>query len=131
MIVTDPILIKDPITMIEQITILPETIIKIDPDMTNTIETLHITVIPDLTQETTPILVIDLKVTALEITLTPLEITNIPTVVLPNQDNIIDPDIIAQIQTPDLIINPLSIMLNLLLILLILKLKIIHHSKLI
>ena len=114
--------------MIEPITILPETIIKIDPDMTNTID---ITVILDQIQEITLILEIDPQATVLEITLTPLEITNIHTVVLPNQDNIIDPDIIALIQTPDLIINPLSIMLNLLLILLILKLKIIHHSKLI
>ena len=116
--------------MIEPITILPETIIKIDPDMTNTIEILHITVIPDLIQETTPILVIDLQVTVLETTPTLLEITNIHTAVLPNQDNIIDQDTIALIQIQDLIINPLLIMLNLLLILLILKLKIIHHLKL-
>ena len=99
--------------------------------MTNTIEIPHIPVIPDLIHETTPILVIDLQVTTLEITLTLLEITNIHTAVLPNQDNIIDTYIFALIQTPDLIINPLSIMLNLLLILLILKLNIIHHLKLI
>ena len=109
------------------ITIPLETTIKIDPDMTNTID---ITVILDQIREITLILEIDPQATVLEITLTPLEITNIHTVVLPNQDNIIDPDIIAQIQTLDLIINLLSIMLNLLRILLILRLKTIHHLKL-
>ena len=116
--------------MIEPIVILHETIIKIDPDMTNTIEIQHITVIPDLTQETTPILVIDLKVTALEITLTLLEITNTHTAVLLNQDNIIDQDTIVLTQIEDHIINPLLTMLNLPLNILTLKLRMIHHLKL-
>ena len=94
--------------------------------MTNITDT---TVILGQIQEIILILEIDPQAIALETTLTPLEITNIHTVVLLNQDNIIDPDIIAQIQTLDLIINLLSIMLNLLRIFLILKLKTIHHLK--
>ena len=108
------------------ITIPLETTIKIDPDMTNTTDT---TVILGQIQEIILILEIDPQAIVLEITLTPLEITNIHTVVLLNQDNMIDPDTIAQIQTLDPIINPLSIMLNLLRIFLILKLKTIHHLK--
>ena len=112
--------------MIEPITIPLETTIKIDPDMTNITDT---TVILDQIQEIILILEIDPQAIVLEIILTPLEITNIHTVVLLNQDNMIDPDTIAQIQTLDPIINPLSIMLNLLRIFLILKLKTIHHLK--
>ena len=108
------------------ITIPLETTIKIDPDMTNITDT---TVILGQIQEIILILEIDPQAIVLEITLTPLEITNIHTVVLLNQDNMIDPDTIAQIQTLDPIINPLSIMLNLLRIFLILKLKTIHHLK--
>ena len=76
--------------------------------MTNTIDGyMWNTVIPDQIHEITPILVIDPQVIVLEITLTLLEITNIHTAVLPNQDNIIDQDTIALIQIQDLIINPL------------------------
>ena len=109
-----------------EITIPLETTIKIDPDMTNTTDT---TVILGQIQEIILILEIDLQAIVIEIILTPVEITSIHTVVLLNQDNMIDPDTIAQIQTLDPIINPLSIMLNLLRIFLILKLKTIHHLK--
>ena len=137
-IVTDLILTKETITitivilltLIEPIIILHETIITIAPDMINIIEIHPIIAIPDLLQETTPILVIDLKVITSEITLTLLEITNTHTAVLLNQDKIIDRDTIVLTQIQDHIFNLLLTMLNLPLIMLTLKLRMIHHLKL-
>ena len=93
------------LTLIDTIIIRHETIITIAPDMINIIEILLIIAIPDLPQETTPILAIDLKVITLEITLTPLETINIHTAVLPHQGKMLDRSCHDLSQTQDNISN--------------------------